>query len=378
MLLDFRHFEAAAALLEAGANPNSVDPMRQTPLAALAEGLGWAASRGDEGARARAAMVQLLEAGADPGLPLHHPLLLYSVALSKPCLDWLLEAHASGRRQLSPSAAVMALQAAVMHRHATAYAVLLQLVQQQREGEVLPAAAKLGTLVVAAQHGTVQQARDVLALGANPAAPEAAPACLLAHAAMHPRISSSEGLLELLLESGAQLRVEDLLKAVGAGDVHALRRLLKIGTPQVGSVVWRAGRQAGVGGGGSGSGSGGMSPAQEGSTEQHGPPACLTGLPARHAFPPTHLPACAPRLPACLQVDLGKPGVVLHLARGAGGGWDAHRGGTTLSCPVLYNLERAAFMLRRDIRPTRVGGWVGRWLAGWRAGGLGGWVVQAD
>ena len=232
--LELRHFEAATALLEAGADPNSVNSMGETPLWTLNERLGWAALRGAEGARAIAAMVQLLEAGADPALPLRSPFLLWSMQLGKPCLDWLVQAHASGRRQLAPPAAIILLQAAVKQQHEPAYAALLPLVQRQHAEAALPQLEALRMLMQAARHGTVQQARDALGLGANPAAPGAAPACLLAQAAMHRRNSHSEGLLTLLLEAGAQLRVEDVLKVVGRGDPPELRRLLRIGTPQVG------------------------------------------------------------------------------------------------------------------------------------------------
>jgi hypothetical protein len=229
--LELRQFEAAAALLEAGADPNSLNLIGETPLSTLDERLGWAVSRGAERARSTTAIMQLLEAGADPMLPLRRPFAQWSAQVGKPCLDWLVEAHASGRRQLAPPAAITLLQAAVRQQHEPAYAALLLLAQQQHAEAPLSAAAALRTLMVAARHGTVQQARDALALGANPAAPEAAPACLLAQAAMHRRISHSEGLLTLLL--WAQLRVEDLLKVVEQGGVLNLRRLLRIGTPQV-------------------------------------------------------------------------------------------------------------------------------------------------
>ena len=338
-------------------------------------------------------MVQLLKYGADPALPPRRPFLLWSMQLGKPCLDWLVQAHASGRRQLDPMTAIVALQAALVQQHAAAYAALLPLVQRQHAEAALPQLEALRTLMQAARHGTVQQARDALVLGANPAAPGAAPACLLAQAAMHRRISQSEGLLTLLLEAGAQLRVEDVLKVIDREDPPALHRLLKIGKPQVcgriaacctvlalwqcGSVAVRAGAAAG-----------GLPAAELAGKHRAAslppalPPTCpptCARLPARlPACPPSRPPACPPAC-TCIQVDPAVP--TLRLQEGAIRGNGGEEGDDdeeeedlqpgVISCPVLFNLERTAELLHMDCHFYRVGGRAGgragRW-AGIRVG----------
>ena len=93
--------------------------------------------------------------------------------------------------------------------------------------------------------------RQVLGLtGAQvAAAPEADSWCLLARAALQPEPGQRQEVLEVLLEAGAQLRVHDLQLCILVADAPALRRLLRIGTPQVG-WLWLAvcGGRGGAGG----------------------------------------------------------------------------------------------------------------------------------
>ncbi|KAL4422751.1 hypothetical protein ABPG75_008948 [Micractinium tetrahymenae] len=97
---------------------------------------------------------------------------------------------------------------------------------------LLAGAALLQLLAVAARHGSPEEVQDVLSLGADPSAPAAARACLLAQAAMQTRAEAREVALAALLAAGAQLRVEDLVCCVVQQAVGALRCLLRISRPR--------------------------------------------------------------------------------------------------------------------------------------------------
>ena len=196
----------------------------------------------------RSLLEKLLGAGADPLLPHHSPFLATAgYELAGATMQFLLGAHAAGRRRLEPATALQLLLMVLRRGDKTACPQLLAIVRQE---EGLDPDVAMQVLAAAACFGDDDLLRDAMALlppGAL-AAPEAAPACLLGQAALHrgcldsPLGEQRERRLRQLLDAKAVLRVEDLCLAVQEANAGALRCLLQAGQPQ----VRRGGRRAGV------------------------------------------------------------------------------------------------------------------------------------
>lgn len=232
------HWEAAEALLDAGADVN-LHEHRGTgdaPLMAIGnaplESLDVLCDEAE--APWRTMLFRLLDGGADPLVPEPRPFLLHcDEKAGRACLDWMLAAPARGEA-LAPPAAAAALQAALQYRHTAAYPQLLELVRAAGPEEApLAVEVALRLLAQAAQSGSEAAVRDAISLGASPADPAAIPLCLLGQAAVVTEPSQSWGALRALLAAGAQLRINDLLFAVDQRNAVAVHRLLEIGQPQV-------------------------------------------------------------------------------------------------------------------------------------------------
>jgi hypothetical protein len=171
---------------------------------------------------------QLLAAGADPALPESRPFLLHSFNMTAPTVDWLLEEHQAGRRLLPPATAALALHWTIVRCHPAALAPLLDIVRQHRE-ELSPKA-----LLQAARLGGVQAVTDLLELRPGLASSDASTkACLLACAHQNRDEAQRKANVAVLLAAGARLHLHDLSMVVQRADAPALRRLLRLGTPQV-------------------------------------------------------------------------------------------------------------------------------------------------
>lgn len=200
---------------------------------------------------------KLLAAGADPLLPPHTPSIsLIGYDLAGPLAECMVQAHRAGQRPLSLAHAVALLQLVLRHGCRAAYPLLLAVLRQEG-AEPLPASLALQLVAAAAHWGNEAAVQDALALvppGAL-AGPEAAPACVLAHAALHDRpvrlwdVSGQLGtgregsrILQLLLDAKVALHVNDVCRVVQDAQPSVLRRLLRIGQPRVrgaaGVVGW--------------------------------------------------------------------------------------------------------------------------------------------
>ena len=198
---------------------------------------------------------KLLAAGADPLLPPHTPSIsLIGYDLAGPLAECMVQAHRAGQRPLSPAHAVALLQLVLRHGCRAAYPLLLAVLRQEG-AQPLPASLALQLVAAAAHWGNEAAVQDALALvppGAL-AGPEAAPACLLAHATLDDRparlwdVSDELGtgrersrILQLLLDAKVALHVNDVCRVVQDAQPSVVRRLLRIGQPRV----------SGAGGGG--------------------------------------------------------------------------------------------------------------------------------
>lgn len=227
--------------------------------------------------RLEALLHKLLDAGAEPLLPPNNPAIslcgrdlagkqrprAFSSACSMlSCLsktstdrllsfagamaDYMVQAHAAGRRQLSREHAVALLQLCLRHNHRDPYPQLLAMLRQEEAAEPLPPLLALQLLAAAARWGDEAAVTDALALvpQGGLAAPQAAPACLLAHTVLRDRPGRLWGgrpdhhqqtasIMRRLLDAGAALHINDVCRTVQEAQPSALRCLLRIGQPRV-------------------------------------------------------------------------------------------------------------------------------------------------
>ncbi|PRW45608.1 2-methoxy-6-polyprenyl-1,4-benzoquinol mitochondrial [Chlorella sorokiniana] len=253
--LRLHHIEAAEALLESGADPNTLEgPRGQTPLGWLSL-FGRAFRLRDRlHPRMEALLHKLLDADpllhklldADPLLPADNPAIsLMSFDLAAPMADYLVQTHTAGQRPLSHKQTVALLQLVLWHGHRAAYPRLLAVLRQEGAAPLPPALA-LALLAATARWGDEAAVQDALALVPPSVltSPEAAPACLLAHAAMHhqpARLWRASGqpnaaqqrsrVIQQLLDAKVALHIHDVCRVVQEAQPDVLRRLLRIGQP---------------------------------------------------------------------------------------------------------------------------------------------------
>lgn len=205
---------------------------------------------------------KLLAKGACPFLPPDNPAIsLCGFAMAGPLADFMVRAHVAGQHLLSQEHVVGLLQLVLLHNHRPAYPQLLAILRQEG-AEPLPPSLALQLLAIAARWGDEAAVRDALALVPQGVltAPESAPACLLAHAALNDeparpwpasgqpsRGQQSARIMRVLLDAKVALHINDVCRVVQEARPGVLRRLLRIGQPQASDdaaslLVWALSR----------------------------------------------------------------------------------------------------------------------------------------